>query len=94
MGQAGIQHTARALHGRRSHPFIGPENDFLQDSPLENTGLVTSEKRGQFVCYRRAPDSLANTLKSYVQQVCPVSRPLKVEGAAVSQRRKEARGPD
>jgi DNA-binding transcriptional ArsR family regulator len=55
---------------------------------LENAGLIASEKRGQFVYYRLVPDSLANTLNSYVQQVCPVSGPLKVEGAAISQRRK------
>jgi ArsR family transcriptional regulator, arsenate/arsenite/antimonite-responsive transcriptional repressor len=54
---------------------------------LENAGLVASEKRGQFVYYRLVPDSLANTLNSYVQQVCPVSRPLKRESAALRQRR-------
>ena len=42
---------------------------------LENAGLVSSEKRGQFVYYRLVPDNLANTLNSYVQEVCPVSRP-------------------
>ena len=56
-------------------------------SVLENAGLVTSEKRGQFVFYRLVPDSLANALNSYVQEVCPVSRPLKAESAAVARRR-------
>jgi ArsR family transcriptional regulator len=51
---------------------------------LENAGLVTSEKKGQFVHYRLVPDSLANTLNSYLQQVCPVSGPLKQESAALS----------
>jgi ArsR family transcriptional regulator, arsenate/arsenite/antimonite-responsive transcriptional repressor len=46
---------------------------------LENAGLIMSEKRGQFVYYRLVPDSLANTLNAYVQEVCPVSRPLKAE---------------
>jgi DNA-binding transcriptional ArsR family regulator len=50
---------------------------------LENAGLIESEKRGQFVYYRLVPDNLANTLNSYVQLVCPVSRPLKREGARV-----------
>jgi DNA-binding transcriptional ArsR family regulator len=50
---------------------------------LENAGLVTSEKKGQFVHYRLVPDSLANTLNTYLQQVCPVSGPLKKESAAL-----------
>lgn len=56
-------------------------------SVLENAGLVTSEKRGQYVFYRLVPDSLANTLNGYVQEVCPVSRPLKAESAKVARRR-------
>jgi DNA-binding transcriptional ArsR family regulator len=51
---------------------------------LENAGLIASEKRGQFVYYRLVPDSLANTLNAYVQEVCPVSRPLKAESAKIA----------
>jgi DNA-binding transcriptional ArsR family regulator len=54
---------------------------------LENAGLVASEKRGQFVFYRLVPDNLANTLNTYVQEVCPVSRPLKAESAKIAQSR-------
>ncbi len=53
---------------------------------LENAGLVTSEKRGQFVYYRLVPDNLTNTLNAYVQEVCPVSRPLKSESAKLRER--------
>ncbi|MFD2262663.1 metalloregulator ArsR/SmtB family transcription factor [Lacibacterium aquatile] len=53
---------------------------------LENAGLITSEKRGQFVYYRLQPDSLVNTLNDYVQEVCPVSRPLKAESAELARR--------
>lgn len=56
-------------------------------SVLENAGLITSEKRGQYVYYRLVPDNLANTLNSYVQTVCPVSRPLKTESARIAQGR-------
>jgi DNA-binding transcriptional ArsR family regulator len=56
---------------------------------LENAGLVTSEKRGQFVFYRLVPDNLTNTLNSYVQEVCPVSRPLKVESAHIAEGEKD-----
>ena len=50
-------------------------------SILENAGLVTSEKRGQYVHYRLVEEHLANTLHGYLQQVCPVSRPLRKESA-------------
>lgn len=52
-------------------------------SVLEAAGLVTSEKRGQFVFYTLVPESLTNTLNGFVQEVCPVSRPLKRESAAL-----------
>lgn len=48
-------------------------------SILESAGLVRSEKRGQFVIYSLCQDNLANTLNGFVQEVCPVSRPLKRE---------------
>ena len=51
-------------------------------SVLENAGLVASEKRGQYVHYRLTPDSLVNALNGYVQEVCPVSKPLKSEARA------------
>ena len=55
-------------------------------SVLENAGLVSSEKRGQYVHYRLTPDSLVNALNGYVQEVCPVSKPLKAESAAKARR--------
>lgn len=58
-------------------------------SILENAGLVTSEKRGQYVFYSLMPDHLANTLNTYVQQVCPVSRPLKAESAKIARKREK-----
>ncbi len=46
---------------------------------LENAGLISREKRGQFVHYSLVSDNLTNTLNGFVQEVCPVSRPLKRE---------------
>jgi DNA-binding transcriptional ArsR family regulator len=57
-------------------------------SVLEAAGLVTSEKRGQFVYYRLVQDNLLNTLSEFVQEVCPVSRPLKRESAALAKKKK------
>ena len=54
---------------------------------LEAAGLVQSEKRGQFVHYRLAPDNLVNTLNDFVQEVCPVSKPLKTESAKLARAR-------
>jgi ArsR family transcriptional regulator, arsenate/arsenite/antimonite-responsive transcriptional repressor len=53
---------------------------------LENAGLVESEKRGQFVYYRLLPDAVANVLNGYLQQVCPVSGPLKRESAEIARK--------
>jgi ArsR family transcriptional regulator len=55
---------------------------------LENAGLVRSEKRGQFVHYSLVPDNLANTLNGFVQRLCPVSTPLRREGASMRDSRK------
>lgn len=57
-------------------------------SVLEVAGLVSSEKRGQFVHYSLAPDHLANTLNGYVQEVCPVARPIRRDSAAFAKARK------
>jgi DNA-binding transcriptional ArsR family regulator len=50
-------------------------------SILENAGLIRGEKRGQFIHYALVSDSLVNTLNGFVQEVCPVSKPLKRESA-------------
>ncbi|ANH67739.1 metalloregulator ArsR/SmtB family transcription factor [Mitsuaria sp. 7] len=54
---------------------------------LETAGLVKAEKRGQFVFYSLQRDSLANTLTSFVQQVCPVSTKLRKESKAIASKR-------
>lgn len=49
---------------------------------LESAGLIEKEKRGQFVHYTLVRNNLVNTLNGFVQEVCPVSRPLKREAVA------------
>jgi ArsR family transcriptional regulator len=46
---------------------------------LESAGLIRGRKEGQFVHYALVRENLANTLNGYLQEVCPVSRPLKRE---------------
>lgn len=52
-------------------------------SVLENAGLVTSERSGQFVLYKLNANSLVNSLTGYAFELCPVARPLKRERAPV-----------
>lgn len=59
-------------------------------SILENAGLITGEKRGQFIHYALVPGNLVNTLNGFVQEVCPVSKPLKRESRQIKAR--EAKG--
>lgn len=56
-------------------------------SVLQNAGLIASEKRGQFIHYSLVRDSLVNTLNGYLQEVCPVSRPLKRESSRLAKNR-------
>ena len=56
-------------------------------SLLEHAGLVTSERKGQFVYYRLNRDNLVNTLTGYAFEVCPVGRPLKRESRTLRKRR-------
>jgi len=58
-------------------------------SVLEAAGLIAGEKRGQYVYYRLLQDNLANTLNGFVQEVCPVSRPLKRESARLAKAKLE-----
>ena len=53
---------------------------------LESAGLVRGDKRGQFVHYTLVRENLVNVLNGYVQEICPVSRPLKREGKKLGRR--------
>jgi DNA-binding transcriptional ArsR family regulator len=51
-------------------------------SVLEGAGLIRSERRGQFIHYSLVQESLVNTLTGFIQEVCPVARPLRRESRA------------
>lgn len=56
-------------------------------SVLENAGLVTSLRKGQFVFYKLNPDNLVNTLTGFAFELCPVGRPLKRESRKLSKQK-------
>jgi ArsR family transcriptional regulator len=54
---------------------------------LEGAGLIQGDKRGQFVHYSLVRQNLVNVLNSYLQEICPVSRPLKKESRKLGKQR-------
>ncbi len=57
-------------------------------SILEAAGLIKGDKKGQFIHYSLVRESLTNTLNGYVQEVCPVGRPLKQESRKLAEKNK------
>ena len=57
---------------------------------LEAAGLIRGEKRGQFIHYSLVRENLVNTLNGFVQNICPVSKPLKKESAALGRAQKQS----
>lgn len=58
-------------------------------SILENAGLVKGEKKGQFIHYSLVRDNLVNTLTGFVQEVCPVGRPIRKESRSLATKKGE-----
>ena|SRR5436190_9148488 len=46
---------------------------------LEDAGLISREKRGQFVYFSLVQEKLANTIFAWAAEVCPVAGPIKRE---------------
>ncbi|MEO8002108.1 MAG: metalloregulator ArsR/SmtB family transcription factor [Arenimonas sp.] len=56
---------------------------------LQNAGLVSSEKKGQFVHYSLADENMLTTLHSFLTTFCPVGGPLKKESAAIAKSKRK-----
>ena len=56
-------------------------------SILENAGLIRGTREGQFIRYALVRENIVNTLNGFVQEVCPVSRPLKRESRVLKNKR-------
>ncbi|MEM7188063.1 MAG: metalloregulator ArsR/SmtB family transcription factor [Pseudomonadota bacterium] len=54
-------------------------------SILEAAGLVWRKREGQFVKYGMERERLSGTLAGFLQEVCPPSRSLKKESAAMKE---------
>jgi|JI10StandDraft_1071094.scaffolds.fasta_scaffold48574_5 ArsR family transcriptional regulator len=54
---------------------------------LENAGLIRGERKGQFIHYSLVRDNLVNTLTGFVQEVCPIGRPIRKESRQKSRER-------
>lgn len=50
-------------------------------SILENAGLIKGEKKGQYIHYHIVEEHIVNTLDGYLQEICPIRRPLRKESA-------------
>lgn len=59
-------------------------------SILEVAGLVSSERRGQYVYYQLNRDNLVNTLTGFALEVCPKGGPLKRESRRLRAAKKNA----
>jgi DNA-binding transcriptional ArsR family regulator len=57
-------------------------------SILENAGLISSTRNGQFVLYKLNGDSLVSALSNFAFEICPVGKPLKRESREVGKRKK------
>lgn len=58
-------------------------------SVLEGADLIKGEKKGQYIHYHLVEDNLTNTLNGFVQQLCPVARPLVEESKEHAKKEKE-----
>lgn len=56
---------------------------------LENAGLIAGEKKGQYIHYSLVQTNLVNTLSGYLQEVCPVGRPLRKESRVKAKEKTE-----
>lgn len=58
---------------------------------LSNAGLISSEKKGQFVHYRLVKENLFASMNDFLVDFCPEGKPLKLESQEIANSRKRTR---
>lgn len=53
-------------------------------SVLENAGLISSKKQGQYIHYSLVRENLVTNMYDFLANFCPVSRPYKKESKAMA----------
>lgn len=56
---------------------------------LENAGLISGEKKGQYVHYSLVKNNLFASMNDFLVNFCPEGRPLKMESEELADKKKE-----
>ncbi len=56
---------------------------------LEDAGLIFGEKKGQYIHYSLVKDNLVNSLHGFMQEICPIGRPIKNESRAKAKQKEK-----
>lgn len=56
---------------------------------LENAGLISGEKKGQYVHYSLAKNNLFAAMNDFLVDFCPEGRPLKMESEALANKKRQ-----
>lgn len=56
---------------------------------LENAGLISGEKKGQYVHYSLVKDNLFASMNDFLVNFCPEGRPLKMESEELADKKKK-----
>jgi DNA-binding transcriptional ArsR family regulator len=56
---------------------------------LSNAGLISSEKKGQFVHYRLVKENLFASMNDFLVDFCPEGKPLKMESQGIANEQKK-----
>lgn len=56
---------------------------------LMNAGVISAEKKGQYVHYSLIKENLFASMNDFLVDFCPTGKPLKLESAELAKRKKD-----